>query len=61
MCDGEYGRRPRLDLGGFIYGPQYLVARKHMIAAFGDCTELWENARSRTKTALLSPDPSCSP
>ena len=29
------------DLGGFIYGAQYLVARKHMQAAFGDCTEPW--------------------
>ena len=32
------------DLGGFVYGPQYLVARKHMQAAFADCTEPWENA-----------------
>ena len=29
------------DLGGFVYGPQYLVARKHMQAAYGDCTEPW--------------------
>ena len=29
------------DLGGFIYGAQYLVARKHYLASFGDCTEPW--------------------
>ena len=31
------------DLGGFVYGPQYLVARKHMQASYGDCTEPWED------------------
>jgi hypothetical protein len=29
------------DLGGFIYGPQYLIARKHFQSAYGDCTEPW--------------------
>ena len=29
------------DLSGFVYGPQYLVARKHMQACYGDCTEPW--------------------
>ena len=29
------------DSGGFVYGPQYLVARKHMQASYGDCTEPW--------------------
>ena len=29
------------DLGGFVYGPQYLVARKHFQACYGDCTEPW--------------------
>ena len=29
------------DLGGFVYGPQYLVARKHFQASYGDCTEPW--------------------
>jgi hypothetical protein len=29
------------DLGGFIYGAQYLIARKQFQASFGDCTELW--------------------
>ena len=31
------------DLGGFVYGPQYLVARAKMLASFGDCTVPWEN------------------
>jgi hypothetical protein len=31
------------DCGGFIYGPQYLVARKQMAASFGDCTVPWDN------------------
>ena len=31
------------DLGGFIYGPQYLVARKHMHASYGDCTVPWDD------------------
>ena len=29
------------DLGGFVYGPQYLVARKQYMACFGDCTTPW--------------------
>eukprot|EP00966_Prymnesium_polylepis_P087258 2019622-Prymnesium_polylepis.1 len=32
------------DLGGFVYGPQYLVARKHFQASYGDCTEPWADA-----------------
>eukprot|EP00966_Prymnesium_polylepis_P331847 7387412-Prymnesium_polylepis.2 len=32
------------DLGGFVYGAQYLIARKHFLASFGDCTELWADA-----------------
>ena len=31
------------DLGGFIYGPQYLVARKQFQTAYGDCTEPWDD------------------
>lgn len=31
------------DLGGFVYGPQYIVARKQMQASFGDCTEPWSD------------------
>ena len=31
------------DLGGFVYGPQYLAARKHFQASFGDCTEPWND------------------
>ena len=33
------------DSGGFIYGPQYLAARKHFQAAFGDCTVPWGGPR----------------
>ena len=32
------------DLGGFVYGPQYLIARKHFQASYGDCTEPWADA-----------------